>query len=278
MSDDEQSGPTPRRPPTALAPFLGGLAVGVVVVAMTWGLMAVVSSGPPDEGSADQTFPRAALNGRQVTRSAPDPRDRCIEAATLLTSPLRRVRPAMGQWEVHVGAMNKLVVGAITLPQATAFWNSTRVRAHLRIEAFERALAPIARQGLDCPTPDLVGTNGSPELRACSQQVAAMMHQLGAARIALTTWKHHVREMDLLRQGKISGADASRMWLSMWRQGVAQIAAYRTAAQAARQQRGCNGTWHNPSPHQSASPSSPSTGPMDPMGSMDPMDSTDSMP
>ena len=32
----------------------------------------------------------------------------------------------MRQWEVHIGAMNQLIDGEITLQQATRFWNETR--------------------------------------------------------------------------------------------------------------------------------------------------------
>ena len=94
--------------------------------------------------------------------------------------------------------MNKLMVGAITLPQATAFWNETRVGAYDRIGRFEDADAQLERRGVDCPAPRRLGSEAFPELRACAQHVAAELRALGSARTAITTWSHHMHAMDQL--------------------------------------------------------------------------------
>ena len=45
--------------------------------------------------------------------------------------------------------------------------------------------------------------------------------------------------MDMMLLGELSPEDATRMWLSMWQQGVRDLDAYRAAAREARQQDGC---------------------------------------
>lgn len=226
-------------------PLLTGIAIGAVLVGLAWWVVAMAgsssdelgSSGPGESGSG---APLVAATTTQA--AAPTRMDRCLDAAYGISRPLLRVRPAMDQWTVHVGAMNKLVVGEITLAQATAFWDSTRVGAHQRIRSFDRAVASVTRDGVDCPEPQLLGTAASTDIRACSAYVAAAMRTLDAARTAITTWRHHVEDMDRLRLGKLSPADATRMWLAMWQQGVQELDAYRAAAKAERSRSGCDGS------------------------------------
>ena len=139
----------------------------------------------------------------------------------------------MDQWNVHIGAMNKLVVGAITLQQATAFWNQTRVGAYDRIGRFQDADAQLERRGVDCPAPRLLGSGASPALRGCARHVAAELRALDSARTAIATWNHHLQAMDQLRACSLSPAAATRMWLSMWQQGVHELDRFREAADAA---------------------------------------------
>ena len=159
---------------------------------------------------------------------ADDRAQRCSDAAAALEEPLAAARPALRQWDVHVGAMNKLVVGEITLQQATQFWNQTRLGAQHNVERFHKAWAALQRTGVDCPAPGLMGPAPA-AVRSCSRLVQA---ELGVARVAKTsidTWDMHVHHMDMLRMGTLSPEKATSMWLSMWQQGVRELDAYRRA-------------------------------------------------
>jgi hypothetical protein len=164
--------------------------------------------------------------------------DQCGTAEDRLDVSLRAAGPAMEQWEVHVGAMNKLVVGAISLQQATDFWNQTRLAARKKIASFDDAVGSMRRSGLNCP---LVGRLGhaSRALRACVQRVDADERAVTRARTAIDTWAAHVEDMDMLRMGNISPAAATQAWLASWKQGAQEIQAYQGAARGAQRAGGC---------------------------------------
>jgi hypothetical protein len=164
--------------------------------------------------------------------------ERCVSAAHVLGGPLEAARPALRQWQVHVDAMNQLVVGEITLQQATEFWNRTRVGAQRRVEDFDDSWAALRRQGVDCPTPSLMAP-ATPALRPCAEHVEAQVRVLQAARTSINTWREHVRHMDMLRLGMLSPEKATEMWLSMWRQGVRDLKTYHRAAHHAGMTTGC---------------------------------------
>jgi hypothetical protein len=145
----------------------------------------------------------------------------------------------MDQWAVHIGAMNKLVVGQISLSQANAFWNQTRVGAKQHVTQFQQAMKEVRRTGVDCPSPGKLGQKVPYALRTCVRQVDADLRTLRAARTAIDTWSMHVRDMERLRSGKLSASAATRMWLSMWQRGVHQLQAYREAASAGQRAGGC---------------------------------------
>jgi len=249
--------------------FAGGFAIGVLLVGVLWGAVALVTgSDEPASGQAGDTQVGVPLGAPSATRPAgPSRMDRCVEAEGVLAGPLREARPALDQWAVHVGAMNKLVVGEITLAQATAFWNQTRVGAYHRIKAFDHAMAPVARKGVDCPAPRLLGTRAPAELRTCSTHVAAEARTLDAAQAAVDTWRHHVTAMDQLRRGKLAPAAATQMWLSMWQRGVQQIDAYRVAAQDVQRGPACDGLAGGPTQQAQTPSATPSA-----MPSMDSME------
>jgi hypothetical protein len=169
-----------------------------------------------------------------------DQRKRCLDAVTATRLPLRRAASSIQQWEVHVGAMNQLVTGAITLQQASAFWNRTRVGARHRVERFERAWGRLQRRGVDCPAPGMLPSGSPQRLRSCSREVSADMRVLHAAAIAIHTWRRHVGAMNMLRMGKMSPSTATSQWLAMWHRGQHEIETYRAAALAAARVPGCS--------------------------------------
>ena len=204
---------------------------------------ATANTADPRASVADSSAALAPL-GSSVDSTEQHPatrrtrRDRCAAAEDRLAATLRAAGPAMEQWEVHVGAMNQLVLGAITLQQASDFWNQTRLAAKRKLGNFDDALAAVRRSGLNCPVVDRLGHSSS-ALRSCALRVDADERAADTAREALETWATHVADMDMLKMGHLSAADATQAWLASWEQGVEQIRTYEGAASAARQSGGC---------------------------------------
>lgn len=188
-------------------------------------------TGPIDTGDAE---PEASPPDHQAATRL----SRCAEAVRTLDGPLGAARPSLDQWAVHVGAMNQLVVGEITLQQATDFWNRTRLGAQRRVAEFRDAVDALRRRGVDCPSPDLLAP-GARALPGCARQVEAKVRTLRAATTSIDTWDRHVRHMDMMRLGELSPEVATRMWLSMWKEGVRDLDTYRSAAREARRLVGC---------------------------------------
>lgn len=189
--------------------------------------------GPSGAGAADTDTDISAHDHPPATRLS-----RCVRAARNLQASVEAARPALDQWAVHVGAMNKLVVGEITLQQATDFWERTRVGAQRRVADFRDAMSTLRRRGVDCPSPELLAP-GARALPGCARHVEATAHVLRTATTSIDTWDTHVRDMDMLRLGELSPEDATRMWLSMWQQGVRDLDTYRSVAREARRRDGC---------------------------------------
>jgi hypothetical protein len=232
----------------ATAVVLGIVLGSGVTLALSW------PTGHSD-GGAGGDDQRARLSAQRHSSSPPaqqqalaDQRQRCVDAATATQLPLRRAASSIDQWAVHVGAMNQLVSGAITLQQATAFWNRTRMGARHRVERFERASGRLQRQGLDCPPPGMLPSGSPRQLRACSREVAADLRVLHAAGIAIHTWRRHVNAMNMLRMGKMSPSTATQLWLAMWHRGQQEIETYRAAARAARKVPRCSPAGAVPAP------------------------------
>jgi len=223
--------------------ILGAVLV-VALAAIAWTFIVPQSDNAEPSRGTD----RVSLAGRQAHGApshSPQPGEatdqwkHCSQAVVALQHTLHRAAGSVAQWEVHVGAMNKLVTGVFSLRQATAFWNQTRVGARHRVADFEHARAALVRQGVDCPAPSLLPSRSGPNLRACARQVAADLRVLHAAGTAIGTWRRHVHAMEMLRMGKMSPGTATRMWLQMWHRGQHEIDRYRTAARAAHQVSGC---------------------------------------
>jgi hypothetical protein len=226
----------------------GAGLVGVVVTLLLVAAWAVFVRGDdsPETASGSGLAALSASPATQapvVTGVTPASRpvvtrlSRCVAAERDLQGPLAAARPALDQWEVHVGAMNKLVVGEITLQQAMDFWNQTRLGAQRKLARFREAMRALRHRGVDCPSPDLL----APDARAsrCARQVQAEVRVLHAAQVSVGTWGRHVRDMDMLRMGHLSPQDATRMWLSLWQRGVRDLRSYHQAVREAGSQHGC---------------------------------------
>ena len=194
-------------------------------------------TGTPDIGTPDTGTPDTGVTAPPDHR-VPTRLSRCASASRAIASALEAARPSLDQWAVHVGAMNKLVVGEITLQQATAFWERTRVGAQRRVADFREAVRSLRMHGVDCPSSALLAP-GARALPGCVRQVEAEIGVLRAATTSIDTWDQHVQHMDMMLLGELSPEDATRMWLSMWEQGVRDLDAYRAAARDARERDGC---------------------------------------
>lgn len=221
----------------AIPAFLSGALAGIVVLGLIWAGTAYLrdaGTGTPRAATAPVTS-TATTNAeppRQVEASRPTSReDRCRQADAALAAPLRAAAPALDQWEIHVGAMNKLVVGAITPQQAGAFWSQTRAGAERNLAHFDSASRRVRRAGVDCPPPSTL-SHASKALRACAEHVVREQQALETARVALRTWRTHIRHMKMLDMGHLSPDVATRLWLANWQRGVRELRTYRSATRA----------------------------------------------
>jgi len=128
---------------------------------------------------------------------------------------------SLQQWRIHVDAMNQLVAGEITLAQAQDYWNRTRKGAAARVAEFETADGSYADVASQCAGDR--ATKASPALARCEAGVRARDRAIDAGTVAISTWKHHIMDMEMLRTGQITPAQATRMWLRSWRQGVSEL-------------------------------------------------------
>lgn len=215
----------------------GTAALIAVLVLVTVAAIGALSSGagehrPPARASVPSAA-QTAPGGRQASAATPRA---CTSAAAREADDLRAAARSMSQWRVHVGAMNQLVAGRITLAQASAFWNRTRVGAQQRVSAFRATDRGVAAAAARCRKDRSgAGTAGA----RCARSVRLRGLVLAAARTAIATWQRHIRDMEMLRMGRMTGAQAARMWQRNWHQGQAQLASYQAAKRRADGPTGC---------------------------------------
>jgi len=220
-----------------------GLLAGALVLALIWGTTVLVGNND-NSSAATNALPVAdqpTVKGTETSRPSSAPAspvsaaaaapvskaDACAQVVAAQGKALKAAKPAMDQWAVHIGAMNKLVVGAITLAQANAFWAQTRLGAMTKIQQFQVADDHARSMTVACPPAALVDHAAAGCARTAERQSAALKE----ARTAVHTWRHHVQDMEMLRMGHLSPAAATKMWLASWHAGVDQLRAYQRATQ-----------------------------------------------
>jgi hypothetical protein len=124
--------------------------------------------------------------------------------------------------------MNDLVAGRISMPQAMAYWRHTRKGAIHRISMFEDADARYRDTAPRCRLPSSEASGG---LLQCEHAVEHGDRVLRLAATAIETWRMHVHDMEMMQAGKITAAQASRMWNHKWRIGNRQFTTYNRIAQ-----------------------------------------------
>jgi hypothetical protein len=214
--------------------LLVGAVAGAMVVGLAWAgtwWFTRADAQPPRPPAASPPATDEPLEATTDAGGIPHQLDRCRSVYDAQRAPLRTVAGSLAQWEVHIGAMNELVVGAITLPQARQFWNRTRAGARAKLRRFDTAHDVYAQRVYRCPKP-VEGTR--PALRRCHRAVAARERTVRLATTALGTWERHVHHMEMLRRGEMTAQQATRLWLQSWRAGDREVRAYRGAARAGR--------------------------------------------
>jgi hypothetical protein len=221
--------------------LLTGVVLGMVVVTIIWLAVSWLGSPPSPEGGETQALAQSqaerqsrtpSVLGRELVSS---PKNPCQERFDAQTRAVDAADATLSQWEVHVGAMNKLVTGAITLQQAKAFWNRTRVGAGTRLARYDAAVSRLEGRGAACLRMSAGLEAGQAE---CASAVHARDRLLGRADRAVETWRMHVHHMEMLRDGTLSATQATQMWLRSWHRGVRQLDAYH-AVDAAAESRHC---------------------------------------
>jgi len=223
-----------RRHPWAVA--IATVLAVALVVSTVWWLGYDHNTEPQDEPAAPDPPLSATAPSSQTAAAAAI--DECRSTKDAQTAPLETAKKSLHQWQTHVAAMNQLVAGKITLDQANAFWERTRIQAAHKVHRFHRADSAYRSGQHSCRTPGTERTAdaGLAALTACQHDIAQRNDALQAARVAIDTWHHHVIDMNRLRAGTLSPARAVQLWNKYWKQGAAQLRHYRTQLQQTKNQ------------------------------------------
>lgn len=219
---------------TQVLVFLVGALLGAVVVGIFWWALEAQgednTSGVDRQPLADVSSSSGLPAASREPSPAPDAADaksaQCAEVYTSQAGALGAVNPAMRQWKVHIGAMNKLVDGEISLQQANRFWNETRRDAHNALQKYAAAHDDYEQRTARCGS---AASTVSPELGRCVRLIAARNRTVHAATVALGTWRVHAEHMEMLRHGEMTPAQATRLWLKSWHRGNRQVREYHDA-------------------------------------------------
>jgi len=157
-------------------------------------------------------------------------------------APLSAADVSLAQFDKHIDAMNLLVAGKISLAVATTFWDETRVGATQNVTAFHQADTEYLANRTACPTLDPAVADSAPygqvvAITSCSRAIAQRQAALARARLAVRTWEHHVHDMEMLRMGHLTPAQATAAWRKNWKTGEKQLRDYDAAATKAKRMR-----------------------------------------
>jgi hypothetical protein len=212
-----------------------------------WGVQSMYGSG--DESSADGSpAPRSAGQAASPkntpktgsnTVSTMSWREGCRDLLESQAQLLRTGARPLAQWKVHIGAMNQLVNGAISVEQAREFWDETRLGAHRNLARYESARQPIKPAARGCGVRAGHGAQGAHgaearALRNCRASITARSRAVQALDTTLATWREHVHHMEMLRMGHMSAERAGQLWLASWETGNQQVRDYHAALHASR--------------------------------------------
>ena len=196
------------------------------------------SRSPSTSGPSTDDLGSAGVTGADQSTGSPlaTAAEACRLASLRVATALSAADVSLAQFDKHIDAMNLLVAGKISLAVATQFWEETRVGAAQDAAAFQRAQGGLGENRACAPLPAAVADelpHGEVVgLSRCITFVSLGSSALGKANTAVQTWMHHIHDMEKLRSGDITPAQASAAWKRDWRTGEKQLSAF----QAARKQ------------------------------------------
>ena len=214
--------------------FAAGVVAGALVIALIWVSLWAVGSSGLDEPAPPAPTGEALDAPPLIPGSAENRLTRCEEVFAAQTPLLDTLAAPLSQWRKQISRTNKLVTGVITLEEGLSVWDQTRVEVIDALARYRSARAVFDERTARCPAPD-EGTPKSFEVQ-CSQGTAARDAQIGAADTALASWRQHVEDLELLREGQITFEEMSQRWLTTWREDVKELKTYSSAARAAEGQ------------------------------------------
>ena len=192
------------------------------------------SAGVGDVAGADQV-------GADVSPGSPlgQAMATCRLAALRVAASMGAADVSLQQFDKHIDAMNLLVAGKISLAVATQFWDQTRVGAAQNAAEYRRTQDSTRDsrsqcQGLDPDVAASLPFGPVNQLNQCVTYVGRAATALTRADAAVTTWQHHIHDMEMLRMGDITPAQATAMWRKNWHTGQRQLAAFEAAQKQAR--------------------------------------------
>jgi hypothetical protein len=159
-----------------------------------------------------------------------------------LSAALSAADVSLAQFDKHIEAMNLLVAGKISYAVATQFWDETRVGATQNAAAFRAADTTLRASKAQCPRLDPVVANTLPygpvvAVTSCASYMSSGNAAMAKARVAVKTWEHHIEDMEMLRMGHITPAQATAMWTKNWHTGDKQLSSYESTEQKAKKSR-----------------------------------------
>jgi hypothetical protein len=191
----------------------------------------VAAAGTQASSGSSSSQAAGSSSSSQSTSAFDAVVDSCRLANLRQQADLAAAAVSLEQFQKHIDAMNLLVSGKITLAVAQTFWEQTRVGASQNAAAFRAADELLAATHSTCPEPGLTAACSAPvdkveAVTACAKAGMARGAVLARARAAITTWEHHIHDMELLRTGQITPAQATTKWQANWQTGQRQVDAY----------------------------------------------------
>ena len=189
------------------------------------------AAASPASSSSSSSASSSASSSSQGTSAFDAVVDTCRLANLRQQADLAAAAVSLEQFQKHIDAMNLLVAGKITLSVARTFWDQTRVLASQNAAAFRAADELLAATHSTCPEPGPTAACSAPvdkveAVTACAKAGMARGAVLARARDAITTWEHHIHDMELFRTGQLSPSQATTKWQANWQTGQRQVDAY----------------------------------------------------
>jgi hypothetical protein len=224
--------------PRAAPPADSGAAAAALASRSTLGATPRATSTTTPSRTTSATAAAAPASGAGTQALGADAED-CQLANLRQQAPLSAAAVSLAQFDKHIDAMNLLVAGKISLAVAQTFWDQTRVGAAQNAAAFHSADHALASSASRCRAPDPSVSYNLPygqllAISRCAGAIEARGTALARARAAVATWEHHIHDMEMLRMGHLTPAQATAAWNKNWRIGAGQLAAYEAADAAAK--------------------------------------------